>query len=242
MSFALSRPLIVNNKTMDLIQQKSFYKPQALYLAHWPQWDIHSKVSEVVENWEWIISVRYKVGDYDDARDAYPVYITANANTTNALTTTRILVPAKYRPILRLLNAKMAFQLVCLGFRPNSKRLPAEGEDMEIWRRQCDFRHEVWDDGVKRNIVYLNSIRESFFNWVEDNYYGGLDATGRQPTTKKMDRKPRCILLETWLMHELLAKSHVPSDIYSWLHQEKNRKAWMRVKDVFKLGEFPPLT
>jgi hypothetical protein len=97
------------------------YEPLALYEAHFPRWDIYSKEEEVRAEWEWITTVRYKTGDFASKLGAFPIYMTERANTNKSLTVTRIYIPARYRPILRLLNFKQVWDMFCLSM-PGPKK------------------------------------------------------------------------------------------------------------------------
>ena len=91
------------------------YQLGGLYNTHWPTWDVNSKQADIVSRLKFITEVQYQTGDYAKAHFAFPLYISelAGASTT---TTTHIYIPICYKPILRLLNAKMAWYILCLTF------------------------------------------------------------------------------------------------------------------------------
>jgi len=223
--------------------QKVKAAPKPKYVAgglvkdHWPVWDIHANLTEVVENWNWIQTVRYKVGDYDTKLDAFPVSFTEYANTTMATTTTRIYIPAKYRPIFRLLQSKLSWHQIAHSMpAPIPKGKASYEESTDILLRRA--RYEVWHDGAMRNIIYCNSIRESFFHWIEDTYYRGQSAIGKRPGVAKMSRDHDCMLIENWMMHELLILGHTDMQIKFWMSDKHNVALWNRTGDVFRLGEY----
>jgi hypothetical protein len=213
------------------------YNPFALFESHWPKWDIYAKEPGVVTQWEWIQSVRLKTGDYNKKLDAFPIMITEHANSNMATTTTRIYVPAHYRPILRLLNSKMAWHQVALTMPMPMLKRRATSTELLVHKMKMT-RYEVWIDGAMRNIIYCNSIRESFFDWIEQKYYMNRNATGKLPTAKRMSRVHRCNLLETWLMLELIVQGHVLSEINHYFAEDECKAAWNEVTDVFELGAY----
>ena len=213
------------------------YKAGGLFATHWPRWDIHSKAPEVVDQWEWIQSVHFKTGDYNDMLDAFPVMVTEHSNTSMATTTTRIYIPTQYRPILRLLNCKMAWHQVALTMPQPMLKHNAD-EEQRLTHKIHLTHYEVWTDGAMRNIIYLNSIRESFFAWVEKQFYRNKNATGKLPNVKKMSRDKRCVMLENWMMHELVIQAHVPNQINPFMADKSNRRKWRAMTDVFELGEY----
>jgi len=210
------------------------YKPGSLFEEHFPLWDMYSKEEEVVAQWKWITTVRYKTGDYVPAFGAYPVSITEHANTGKPVTLTRIYVPSRYRPMLRLLNFKQAWHSFCLTM-PAPKKLKKSNQG-EVLHQERQHRYEVWIDGNKRNIIYCDSIRNEFFRWIEGRYYGGSDAKGIKPRVNTMDDNQSCHLIENWLVHEILIQSHVPSRINLWMPLRSNAKRLKRLRSVFELG------
>jgi hypothetical protein len=228
-----------NSEVQTKVVPKPKYVPGGLVEDHWPLWDIHAKLTEVVNSWEWIQNVRYKVGDYDTKLDAYPVSFTEYANTTTATTTTRIYIPARYRPIFRLLQSKLCWHQLAYSMpAPVLKRNASYNECMEFALRKA--RYEVWYDGAMRNIIYCNSIRESFFHWIEGKYYQGRSAIGKHPDGTKMSRQHKCILIENWMMHELLIMEHTDIGVKIWMSDESNVDLWNRTRDVFRLSELCP--
>ena len=200
-----------------------------LYAAHWPTWDVNSKRANIVSKLKYITEVRYRTGDFATAHQAFPLYITEPAGGSTS-TTTRIYIPKRYKPILRLLNAKMAWHILCLTFgapRKSKNTLPL---DYRVSMR----RYQVWIDGARRNIIYCDSIRESFFRWIEEVHYGKQDARGIIPKPPKMDSSKRCNMIENWMMHELFVKAHVRHEIRLWV--KENRRRWDKIQDVFDLG------
>jgi hypothetical protein len=212
------------------------YTAGGLFSTHWPLWDIYNKEAAIISEWEWILSVRFRVGDYDEKFDAYPVKITEHANSSSATTITRIYIPAKYRPILRLLQSKLCWHQIALTMPEPLLKAKANINEQTAYAHQ-KRRYEVFIDGARRNIIYCNSIRQSFFYWIEDNYYGGSDATGKLPKVKPMSREHRCLMFENWMMHELLIKGHIQTQIQFHMADRKQRKEWKSVLDVFNLGE-----
>jgi hypothetical protein len=213
------------------------YVPGGLVANHWPKWDVHAKTIEVVNNWAWIQGVRYKVGEYDTKMDAFPVSITEYANSTVATTSTRIYIPARYRPIFRLLQAKISWHQIAYSMpAPLVKNGKKTGDALreEIRRK---YRYEVWIDGTMRNIIYCNSIRDSFFHWIEDTYYRGANATGIRPSVQKMSREPRCWILENWLMHEFIILGHTDLDVTIWKSDPTRVERWDNIKNVFNLSK-----
>ena len=207
------------------------YQLGGLYNTHWPTWDVNSKRADIVSRLKSITEVRYRTGDYAKAHHAFPLYISepAGASTT---TTTRIYIPTHYKPILRLLNAKMAWHILCLTFGTPRKAKNTTRLAHKVAMR----RYEVWIDGARRNLLYCDSIRESFFRWIEKVYYGRQDARGIIPKPSKMDNSKRCVEIENWMMHELLVKAHVKHEIRLWRHN--NKKTWANVHDVFDLSSY----
>ena len=231
-------PRKANSKVQTKQKTKALqYVAGDLVRKHWPTWDIHAKVTEVVENWHWIQNVRYKVDDYDTKLDAFRVDFTEYSNTTTATTTTRIYIPAIYRPIFRLLQSKLCWhQIACSIPEPTLKRNASENEYTDFLVRKG--RYEVWRDGAMRNIIYCNSIREGFFHWIEDTYYSGNSATGILPSETKMSRDERCLLIENWMMHELLIRGHTDTEVNVWMSDKRNVKLWEKTGDVFGLSEY----
>jgi hypothetical protein len=150
-----------------------------------------------------------------------------------ATTTTRIYIPAIYRPIFRLLQAKTCWLQIAFSMPPPIAKKNAPHAE----RLTLRARYEVWHDGAMRNLIYYNSIRESFFHWIEITYYRGRLATGKHLAVKKMVRARRCTLIETWMMHELLINKHDEASINTWMSNENNADFWNRTGDVFRLGE-----
>ncbi|KIM74589.1 hypothetical protein PILCRDRAFT_92537 [Piloderma croceum F 1598] len=220
-------------KTKAATKQK--YVPGGLVETHWPIWDIHSRETRVVDTLDWIQNVRYKVGDYDTKLDAFPVSFTKYANTTTATTTTRIYIPAIYRPIFRLLQSKLCWHQIAYSMpAPILKRKASNNEYTDFLVRKA--RYEVWHDGAMHNIIYCNSIRESFFHWIEDTYYRGNSAIGKRPGGTKMSRGRRCILIENWMMHELLIMAHTNMGVKIWMCDKDNVRLWDGTRDVFSLN------
>jgi hypothetical protein len=111
------------------------------------------------------------------------------------------------------------------------------GKSVEsIHYQELASRYEVWADGMRRNIIYCDSIRNSFFAWIEDTYYDGSSAVDIEPRVKSMDNNESCKLLENWFVHEIVIQSHIPSGINLWLSEKENRKFLSRIKNVFNLG------
>lgn len=217
------------------------YKLSGLYEKHFPEWNIDSKQAEVVDRLQWAINVRYKVGEYSKTHKGFPIYIKGDGRASaSALSTTRIYIPARYRPILRLLNSKMAWHKVCLTIpAPQKPKDPNMDYNIIETHALQTRRHSVWRDGARRNIIYCSSVRESFFEWVEQEYYGGKDATGLVPRQSPMDGSKRCIEIENWMMHELVAKTHILSEIRLWSSlRSSNQDRWRKIRDVFDLGSF----
>jgi len=215
------------------------YVPGGLIATHWPKWDVHAKATEVVNNWKWIQTVRYKVGPYDTKMDAFPVRITEYSNSKVATTTTRIYIPAIYRPIFRLLQAKIGWHQIAYSMPAPSVKRGENATDADRAEEMIrKSRYEVWNDGTMRNIIYCNSIRESFFEWIEKTYYRGANATGKSPSTQKMSREPRCWMLENWLMHEFIIKGHTDLAVNSWKSDSSEVKKWAKIENVFELGEY----
>jgi len=75
---------------------KMVYQPGALYKQHYPLWNVYSRDEAVVDNWEWITTVRYKTGEYTSRLGAFPIYMTEHANTNKSLTVTHIYIPSHY--------------------------------------------------------------------------------------------------------------------------------------------------
>ena len=55
--------------------------------------------------------------------------------------------------------------------------------------------------------------------WVEQEYYGSKDATGLVPRQSPMDGSKQCIEIENWMMHKLVAKTHILFDFGAHLDQ-----------------------
>jgi hypothetical protein len=210
------------------------YQPLALYHGHYPLWDIYSKEEEVRDHWEWITTVRYKTGDYATKLGAFPIYMTERANTNKSLTVTRIYIPSRYRPMLRLLNFKQAWHMFCLTMAEPRKPKPSVKEVIPY--QELARRYEVWIDGARRNIIYCDSIRNSFFEWVEKTYYGGSSAVDIEPRVKPMNDNQSCNLLENWFVHEIVINAHIPAGVNQWLTDKQNKKYLVRLKNVFNLG------
>lgn len=214
-------------------QEPSPYQLGGLYKTHWPEWDVNSKAEHVTASFDWTMSVRYRTGEYSPSHKGYPIYITEHANSSSATTTTRIYVPARYRPILRLLNAKMAWHMI--SFTVGSPKVNKDHTEKDAVAKR---RYEVWMDGVRRNIIYCGSIREAFFEWIEIEYYGGKEATGLVPKPLPMDGTKRCIDIESWMMHELVVGHHVRPEILLWGSTPENVQRWQAIGNVFDLGLF----
>jgi hypothetical protein len=210
------------------------YKPLALYEAHFPRWDLYSKEEEVRAQWEWITTVRYKTGDFASKLGAFPIYMTERANTNKSLPVTRIYIPARFRPMLRLLNFKQAWHMYCLSMPEPTK--PKASVKEHIPYLELARRFEVWIDGARRNIIYCDSIRNAFFEWIEDTYYGGTSAIDVEPRVKNMGDDQQCNILENWFVHEIVIQSHIPPGVNAWLSEKSNRKFIRRLKNVIDLG------
>jgi hypothetical protein len=192
------------------------------------------KDEAIVDNWEWITTVRYKTGEYTSRLGAFPIYMTEHVNTNKSLTVTRIYIPSCYQPMLQLLNFKQAWHMYCLSMP--EPRKPGKLVEALIHYQELASCYEVWVDGMRRNIIYCDSIRNSFFAWIEDTYYDGLSAVDIELRVKSMDNNESCKLLENWFVHEIVIQSHIPSGINLWLGNKENRKFLSRIKNVFNLG------
>jgi hypothetical protein len=210
------------------------YQPSALYKDHYPLWDIYSKEEAIRTQWDWITTVRYKTGDYASKLGAFPIYMTERANTKKSLTVARIYIPSRYRPMLRLLNFKQAWHMFCLSMREPRKPKPSVKEVIPYV--ELARRFEVWIDGARRNIIYCDSIRNAFFGWIEDTYYGRSSAIDVEPRVKTMADDQHCNILENWFVHEIVIKSHIPAGINLWLCDKKNKRLIKGLQNVFDLG------
>jgi hypothetical protein len=94
----------------------------------------------------------------------------------------------------------------------------------------------VWIDGARRNIIYCDSIRNTFFGWIEETYYGGTSAIDVEPCVKNMGDDQHCNILENWFVHEIVIRSHIPPGINGWLSEKPNKKLLRRLRNVFDLG------
>src|SRR5882762_8113110 len=212
------------------------YKAGGLFATHWPTWDIHSKAAEVVDQWDWIQSVHFKTGDYNDKLDAFPVMVTKHANSNMATMTTHI-YSYKILSILHHLNCKMVWHQVALTMPQPMLKHNAD-EEQRLTHKMHLTHYEVWTDGAMRNIIYLNSIHESFFEWIEKQFYRNKNATGKLLNMKKMGRDKHCVMLKNWMMHELVIQVHVPNQLDPFMADKLNRKKWRAMTDIFKLGEY----
>lgn len=223
-----------NKKKAKSRATRKQYQLGGLYEAHFPRWNIYSNDEAIVDQWEWITNVRYKTGEYVPRLGAYPIYMTEHANTNKSLTVTRIYIPARYRPLLRLLNFKQAWLIYSLSMpEPRKPKKPIDGVTPH---GEVKRRYEVWFDGLRRNIIYCDSIRNSFFEWIEETYYKGSNATDIEPRVKSMEDNKSCNLLENWFLHEVVIQSHIPSAIHYWNSDKKNKKFIRDLRDVLNIG------
>ena len=113
----------------------------------------------------------------------------------SASSTTQIYIPARYCPILHLLNSKMVWHKVCLTIPAPQKPKDLHMDYNIIESHALHTCHyTVWRDGAHRNFIYCSLVRESFFEWVEQGYYSGKDATGLVPRQSPMDGSKQCKL------------------------------------------------
>ncbi len=66
----------------------------------------------------------------------------------------------------------------------------------------------------------------------------GNSATGILPSETKMSRDERCLLIENWMMHELLIRGHTDTEVNVWMSDKRNVKLWEKTGDVFGLSEY----
>jgi hypothetical protein len=160
------------------------YNAGGLFATHWPTWDIYSKAAEVVDQWDWIQSVHFKTGDYNDMLDTFPVMVIEHANSSMVTTTTHIYIPTQYHPIICLLNCKMAWHQVALTMPQLMLKHNAD-EEQHLTHKIHLTHYKVWADGAMQNIIYLNSIRKSFVAWIKKWFYRNKNVTGKLPNVKR---------------------------------------------------------
>jgi hypothetical protein len=188
-----------------------------LLKEHWPDWDINSRDGAVEGRLKEVLGTRYTSGEQVNAYKAYKLKLDAHPTLSPG---NKLFFPARYRPIVRFLNHKIAYLMVIASM----PCLLQENDIQDCWK--------IFVDGVKRNIIYHASIRNAFYNWVRDTYYTGLD--DRRQIPSKMPMKfQRCPVLDSWLVHEyVLEGDHSPQRVA----RANKANTWKDAPDAFDIG------
>lgn len=208
---------------------------------------------------------RVKCGAYNADYQAYEILFAKGNGSGRINWKTRGHCPAAYRPILRLLNCRIAWSLIAFEVKipadllGNDKgkgrgkgkgkkaviRTPSPMSDtLEEELRQLDDpinpalvkeRYALWRDGHLRNIFYHTLVRRKFFTWLEKSYYNGKSAAGKRPVTVPM-APLRCDILEAWLKIELFIGCHNHDSIVAFKVEKAKMKMWNNLVDIFACG------
>lgn len=198
---------------------------------------------------------RVKCGEYVPQFDAYPILYARDAGPSLGWKT-RAYCPSIYRPMIRLLNCRIAWTILALepkpalnefkiskGSKGSNKRSQdaetIEDEMMSIAEPDPQYKrvlYALYRDGLLRNLFYATKVRHEFFAWLDKTYYKNKKGTGKLPASKPLLPK-RCDVLETWMQIELLSNSHDRDSVLSWVLDRDKVKKWNSVNDVFDLGK-----
>jgi len=198
---------------------RSFCNPLATWTftqGSWSCWPV-----------DWIQSVHFKAGI---TMTSWTPFLCGHwaCKQQHATMTTHIYIPVQYRPILCLLNSKMAWHQshsLCLADAQHN----ADEEQCLTHKCTLHTTHLDWWRDVKHHLPELNPWVIFWMDW--EAVLSHTNATGKLLNVKKMSRDKHCVMLKNWMMHELVIQVHVPNQLDPFMADKLNRKKWRAMTD-----------
>ena len=190
--------------------------------THWPDWATNSRAVAIRDRIAEVKGTFYSSNEAVTEFNGYQLTMVASPKYETPWHCAYY--PKLYRPILRFLLCKIAFLSVCLTVEPVIK---------DKARKK---KYNIYQDGLLRNLIYNHSILDTFYNWLRDTYYPGLDYDVIIPPDRPMSFK-RCHALDSWLVHEfVLAGNHSPGGVSSGMNDPNVKELWDQNWDALKIG------